>query len=73
MPMSKPTDKITQKVRSEQVLNSFVQVVRSNLPVDLKKTHITAEGIISGRIIELIFWFYKGQKPEIIVAVFSDI
>ena len=44
--MSKPTDQITRMIRSEHVLKSFDRVVRSNLPVDLKKTHITAEDII---------------------------
>jgi len=46
MPMSKPTSKITRTIRSEQVLNAFVKVVRPHLPLDLKKTHITAEDII---------------------------
>ena len=44
--MSKPTVKITRTIRSEQVLNAFVQVVRPNLPLDLKNTRITADDII---------------------------
>ena len=44
--MPKPTIKITRRIRSEQVLNAFVQVVRRNLPLDLKNTRITAEDII---------------------------
>lgn len=44
--MSKPTNKVTRTIRSEQVLNAFVQVVRRNLPLDLKNTRITAEDII---------------------------
>ena len=44
--MIKPTDKITRTVGSEQVLNAFVQVVRPNLPLDLKNTRITANDII---------------------------
>ena len=44
--MSKPTSKITRTIRSEQVLKAFLQVVRPNLPLDLKKTHITADDII---------------------------
>ena len=44
--MSKPTTKITRTIRSEQVLNAFVEVVRRNLPLDLKNTRITAEDII---------------------------
>ena len=44
--MSKPTSKITRTIRSEQVLNAFVEVVRKNLPLDLKNTRITAEDII---------------------------
>ena len=44
--MPKPTVKITRTIRSEQVLNAFVQVVRKNLPLDLKNTRITADDII---------------------------
>jgi putative transposase len=44
--MSKPTNKVTRTIRSEQVLKAFVQVVRRNLPLDLKNTRITAEDII---------------------------
>ena len=44
--MSKPTTKITRTIRSEQVLNTFVQMVRKNLPLDLKNTRITADDII---------------------------
>ena len=44
--MSKPTIKVTRTIRSEQVLNTFVQVVRKNLPLDLKNTRITADDII---------------------------
>jgi len=44
--MSKPTIQITRTIRSEQVLNAFVQVVRQNLPLKLKKTRITADDII---------------------------
>lgn len=44
--MSKPTIKVTRTIRSEQVLKAFVDVVRKNLPLDLKNTRITAEDII---------------------------
>ncbi|MEO7841619.1 MAG: transposase, partial [Anaerolineales bacterium] len=44
--MSKPTGKITRTVRSEQVLKAFVEVVRKNMPLDLKNTRITTEDII---------------------------
>ena len=44
--MSKPSTKITRTIRSEQVLNAFVEVVRKNLPLDLKNTRITADDII---------------------------
>lgn len=44
--MSKPTLKITRTIRSEQVLNAFVEVVRKNLPLDLRHTRITAEDIL---------------------------
>ncbi len=44
--MSKPSAKITRTIRSEQVLNAFVVVVRKNLPLDLKNTRITADDII---------------------------
>jgi len=44
--MSKPRGKITRTIRSEQVLNAFVNVVRKNMPLDLKNTRITADDII---------------------------
>ena len=44
--MSKPTAKITRTIRSEQVLNAFMRVVRRNLPLELKNTRITADDII---------------------------
>ena len=44
--MSKPTVKITRTISSEQVLHAFVEVVRPNLPLELKNTRITAEDII---------------------------
>jgi len=44
--MSKPTVKITRTIRSEQVLGAFVEVVRKNLPLDLKNTRITSDDII---------------------------
>lgn len=44
--MPKPIAKITRTIRCEQVLNAFVQVVRKNLPLDLKNTRITADDII---------------------------
>ena len=44
--MPKPTIKVTRTIRSEQVLNAFMQVVGRNLPLDLKNTHITADDII---------------------------
>jgi putative transposase len=44
--MPKPTTKITRTIRSEQVLKAFMQVVRKNLPLNLKNTRITAEDII---------------------------
>ncbi len=43
--MSKPTIKVTRTIHSEQVLNAFLQVVRRNLPLDLKNTRITADDI----------------------------
>ena len=44
--MSKPTNKVTRTIRSEQVLNAFMQMVRPNLLLDLKNTHITVDDII---------------------------
>ena len=44
--MSKPTIKVTRTIRSEQVLTAFVNMVRKNLPLDLKNTRITADDII---------------------------
>jgi putative transposase len=46
MTMSKPAIKITRTIRAEQVLNAFMQVVRRNLPLDLKNTFITTEDIL---------------------------
>lgn len=43
--MPKPMAKITRTIRSEQVLNAFMQVVRRNLPLDLKNTRITSDDI----------------------------
>jgi hypothetical protein len=39
--MSKPTDKVNRTIQSEQVLKAFVELVRKNLPLDLKNTRIT--------------------------------
>jgi len=44
--MPKPMAKITRTIRSEQVLNAFMQVVRRNLPLDLKNTRITSDDIL---------------------------
>ena len=44
--MSKPTSKITRTIGSVQVLNAFVEVVRKNLPLDLKNTRITEGDVI---------------------------
>ena len=44
--MSKPTSKNTRTIRSEQVLQAFVEVVGQNLPLELKRTRITAEDIL---------------------------
>jgi len=38
--------KITRTISSEQVLNAFMQVVRRNLPLDLKNTRITSDDIL---------------------------
>jgi putative transposase len=43
--MSKPINKITRTIRSEQVLNAFIRVIRKNVPLELKNTRITAEDI----------------------------
>ena len=44
--MPKPIIKVTRTIRSEQVLNAFAQVVRQNLPLELKNTRISADDII---------------------------
>ena len=49
--MSKPTIKVTRRIQSEQVRNAFVQVVRPNLPLELKNTRITADEIIDALIL----------------------
>jgi len=43
--MPKPINEVTRTIRSNQVLNAFVQVVRRNLPLELKNTRITADDI----------------------------
>lgn len=45
--MSKPMPKNNRNLRSQQVLNALIAVVRPNLPLDLQKTRITAEDIIA--------------------------
>lgn len=45
--MSKPMPKNNRILRSQQVLNALIAVVRPNLPLDLQKTRITAEDIIA--------------------------
>ncbi len=44
--MPKPSVKITRTIQSEQVLNAFTQVVRRNLPLELKNTRISRDDII---------------------------
>jgi len=44
--MPKPTIKINQIIKSEQVLNAFIQIVRPDLQLDLQNTRITAEDIL---------------------------
>ena len=41
-----PTDKINRTIRSEQVLEAFVEVVQKNLPLELKHTRITSADIM---------------------------
>jgi hypothetical protein len=45
--MSKPTIKNNRILRSSQVLNAFIAVVRPNLPLDLQNTRITADDILA--------------------------
>lgn len=45
--MSKPMPKNNRILRSQQVLNALIAVVRPNLPLDLQNTRITAEDIIA--------------------------
>lgn len=45
--MSKPTIKNNRKLRSQQVLNALIAIVRRYLPLDLKNTRITADDIIA--------------------------
>jgi len=44
--MPKPNSEVTRTIRSEQVLKAFVQVVKRNLPLDLKNTHICAHDVL---------------------------
>ncbi len=45
--MSKPTIKNNRILRSQQVLNALIAVVRPYLPLDLHNTRITADDIIA--------------------------
>jgi putative transposase len=45
--MSKPTIKNNRILRSQQVLNALIAVVRPYLPLDLQNTRITADDIIA--------------------------
>jgi hypothetical protein len=45
--MSKPMPKNNRILRSQQVLNALIAVVRPNLPLDLQNTRFTAEDIIA--------------------------
>ena len=45
--MSKPTIKNNRILRSQQVLNALIAVVRPNLPLDLQNTRITADDILA--------------------------
>lgn len=45
--MSKPTIKNNRILRSEQVLNALIAVVRPYLPLDLQNTRITADDILA--------------------------
>ena len=46
--MSKPMNEVTRTIRSEQALEAFIQVVRRNLPLNLKNTLITADDRYQG-------------------------
>ena len=45
--MSKPAIKNNRNLRSPQVLNALIAIVRPYLPLDLQNTRITAEDIIA--------------------------
>jgi hypothetical protein len=45
--MSKPVIKNNRILRSQQVLNAWIAVVRPYLPLDLRNTRITAEALIA--------------------------
>ena len=45
--MFKPAIKNNRILRSQQVLNAFITIVRAYLPLDLRNTRITAEDIIA--------------------------
>ena len=47
--MPKPTLKVNRTIRSEQVLEAFIRVIRPHLPLDLQGTRITASDINTGR------------------------
>ncbi len=41
-----PTDKISRRIQSEQVLDTFIQIVRRDLPLEMKNTRISADDVI---------------------------
>ena len=45
--MFKPTLKNNRNLRSQQVLNALIAVVRPYVPLDLQNTRITADDIIA--------------------------
>lgn len=45
--MSKPARKPNSILRSQQVLNAFIEIVRPRLPVDLKNTRITLDDMLA--------------------------
>lgn len=44
--MPKPTYKTNRIIRSEQVIQAFMSILRRHLPLDLQSTRITADDLI---------------------------
>ena len=71
--MSKPMTKITRTIRSEQLLNAFVEIVRKNLPLDLQNTRITTEDILAnGTVVNVSIPLIEARRPDALCRDFDS-